>query len=165
MFVDFSQESFREFITFFLKFNRVTHSSRSDSDELEAPFSSERALCITLRFLKTQFYRKFVTLPWQCRIRVVQFYKMFKLFYRCKVPHLAGRINQTPIRFFNIALLKHSKTSFIIGCNDIICKKSPLLILFRQRWIFLWLTRQNDHLHGGLGELFSGESAFILLYL
>ena len=62
LFGDFSLESFREFITFFQNFNRVTHSSRSDSDELEDPFSSERELCITLRFRHTQFYRKFVTL-------------------------------------------------------------------------------------------------------
>ena len=46
---DFSKESFRKIISFFQKFNRVTHSSRSDTDELGDPFSSERALCITLR--------------------------------------------------------------------------------------------------------------------
>ena len=32
LFCDFSQESFREFITFFQKFNRVTHSSRTLTD-------------------------------------------------------------------------------------------------------------------------------------
>ena len=44
----------------FIAFNlRVTASS----DELEDPFSQVCALCITLRFRHTQFYRKFVTLP------------------------------------------------------------------------------------------------------
>jgi|GEM_PF-5127701 len=43
----------------FIGFNlRVTASS----DELEDPFPQVCALCITLRFRHTQFYRKFVTL-------------------------------------------------------------------------------------------------------
>ena len=44
----------------FIAFNlRVIASS----DELEDPFPQVCALCITLRFRHTQFYRKFVTLP------------------------------------------------------------------------------------------------------
>lgn len=56
-------DSFREFITFFQKFNRVTHSSRSGSNQLEVPFSQYCTQCIILRFWETKFYRKFVALP------------------------------------------------------------------------------------------------------
>jgi hypothetical protein len=66
-----------EFITFFRECHRVTHSRRSNSDELKDPFSSERRLCITLHWQYNAIYKKLYHSHWKMILSDLPHWELF----------------------------------------------------------------------------------------
>ena len=131
----FFQESFREFITFFQNFNRVTHSSHSVSDELGAPFSPECALCITLSFRKTQFYRKFVTLPIVILIKLFSSRKNVEIDLLKTIFFLLGIIASCTVLIVGISYT--DATGFFAVCPPYLAGGYPIILVFDMLSFFI----------------------------